>query len=325
MAADEPYLAFRCPGCDHVVLQDVELPSFDETADYRSDARSTLASIAVCDECEAEYVIDITAEGNDSYEREIRGHRRRLIMLGLPPQFEERDDYEFWLDDDQLDDPYRIFLRSSSGLMNLAKADVTDRLERALFTMLYANSFAILEAYLCDRLVSLVTYNEDVLKGFLSRYDKLGASKIPLQAVLGNPRIVYQQVDYHLKALIYHKFADVEGVYKAAFGIDVFPDAKVKRFLEAATEIRHDCVHRNGRDKTGAQRDISPIALSELSRAVSAVVQHIERALDHPIKLRRFYFAENPEPNDASSVEDRSEEEMLAAIDQLPLRPAVEP
>ncbi|WP_421477633.1 hypothetical protein [Agrobacterium tumefaciens] len=316
MAISSPYVAFRCTECDEVVSEECDLPPYDLMADTGGDAVGTEDLEVVCPYCETEHEITITAWQLNYWEVESRHPmlRQKKIFLHVPPQFDDEDEFEMFLEDERLDDPYRIFVRSSSGLHALAKVDlVNERLEQAQLRMMYANYIATLEAYLCDRLISLVTYSDAVLKKFLSAHRKLGTKTIPLQAILGNPSIVIEQVEEHLKSQLYHKVDVVTELYRDAFGIDVFKNSDRKVALEAAIKLRHDIVHRNGRAKDGVMISIDHSMVTRVNMLVGGLVNEVETALEELIKEKSFYEFEHPRPKVYEPVDDASEEEIEAA------------
>jgi hypothetical protein len=115
MSFDAAYIAFRCTACNKTVFEDCELSVFDETADSRGDAVEEAECSALC-ECGAEHTFTIAAYGADYYEVEPKGEERIRVMLYQPPSIEDEEQFEMFLDPPDVDDPYRIFLRSSSGL-----------------------------------------------------------------------------------------------------------------------------------------------------------------------------------------------------------------
>lgn len=316
MATSSPYVAFRCTECDEIVFEECELPPYDLTAESGRDPVANEDLKAVCPYCETEHEITIGAWQLNYWEVESQHPmlRRKKIFLYVPPQFDSEDEFEMFLEDERLDDPYRIFVRSSSGLHALARVDFTNvRLEQAQMRMLYANYIGTMEAYLCDRLISLVTYNDAALKKFLSAHKKLGTKSIPLQAILGNPSIVIEQVEEHLKSQLYHRIDVVTELYRDAFGIDVFKNSDRKIALEDAIKLRHDIVHRNGRAKDGVMISLDQSMVTRVSMLVGGLVNEIETALEDLIKEKSFYEFEHPAPRMYEPVTDASEEEIEAA------------
>lgn len=316
MAISSPYVAFRCAECDEIVSEECVLPPYDLMAETGRDAVGTEDLQVVCPYCETEHEITITAWQLNYWEVESRHPmlRQLKILLYVPRHFDDEEEFEMFLADERLDDPYRIFVRSSSGLHALAKVDfANDRLEQAQLRMMYANYIAMLEAYLCDRLISLVTYNDAVLKKFLSAHKKLGTKNIPLQAILGNPSIVLEQVEEHLKSQLFHRVEVVMELYRDAFGIDVSKNSDRKVALEAAIKLRHDIVHRNGRAKDGVMISLDDSMVTRVNMLVSGLVNEVETALEEVITEKSFYEFEHPRPKAYEPVTEASEEELEAA------------
>jgi hypothetical protein len=119
MAVESPYIALRCPECGVVIVQDCDLPTYNLGSETGSDAAGTEESEISCPQCEATFAVAITAWQLNYWEVECSGVR---VLLHTPPSFEDEDQFEMYLDDVDLDDPYHVFLRSSSGLDALAKA-----------------------------------------------------------------------------------------------------------------------------------------------------------------------------------------------------------
>lgn len=121
--SDASYIAYRCPSCASVVFEDCELPCFDETADSRGDAVDETECVGQCS-CGEEIEFTITAYGANYYEIAAPEDRDLKVALYYPPTIEDEEEYEMFLHSPELDDPYRIFLRSSSGLSGLARLEL---------------------------------------------------------------------------------------------------------------------------------------------------------------------------------------------------------
>lgn len=314
--SDASYIAYRCPSCASVVFEDCELPYFDETADSRGDAVDETECVGQCS-CGEEIEFTITAYGSNYYEIAAREEGDLKVALYYPPTIEDEEEYEMFLDSPELDDPYRIFLRSSSGLSGLARLELpVERLEQSQYRMLYANHIAIMEAYLCDRLIDLISYDDEVLRGFVLKHQPLKSITVPVHSVLGRPDIARKQALKYLRDFLYHKLDAVQSIYKDAFGINVFANTARKEALAEMIRIRHDLVHRNGRDKeTGQVHRFEPIELSRVSQAVGGLVHEIENSLQHHVRMKRFQQFENPPQAAAQPIDfnELSDEEAEAA------------
>lgn len=314
--SDASYIAYRCPSCATVVFEDCELPYFDETADSRADAVNETDCVGQCS-CGEEIEFTITAYGANYFEVVARKEADLKVALYYPPTIEDEEEYEMFLDPPELDDPYRIFLRSSSGLSGLARIELpVERLEQSQYRMLYANHIAIMEAYLCDRLIDLISYDDEVLREFVLKHQPLKSMTVPIHSVLGHPEIARKQSLKYLRDFLYHKLDAVQSIYKDAFGINVFANVARKQALAEMIRVRHDLVHRNGRDKdTGKVHKFEPIELSRVSQAVGGLVHEIENSLQQHVRMKRFRQFENPPPATTEPIDSNelSDEEVETA------------
>ena len=84
----------------------------------------------------------------------------------------------------------------------------------------------------------------------------------------------------HLSDLIYHRLEQVAELYYIAFGIGIWPNKDASGKLFGAVKLRHDCVHRNGKDKDGNElTGITREYVESVLEAALAMVIHIEGGL----------------------------------------------
>lgn len=153
--------------------------------------------------------------------------------------------------------------------------------------MVFSQVVALMEAYLSDRLLRLVTDYREIKARVIAGGDFLKDQKLTLAEALVDPGMAEAQFRLGLQKILYHDLPKVEKLYKIALKNDAFPsDLTLRQTLDEAIKIRHDCVHRNGRSTDGLAHSISKLMTNELVRAVNGLVQHIEgRAADSISKL----------------------------------------
>ena len=86
---------------------------------------------------------------------------------------------------------------------------------------------------------------------------------------------IEKKVKGDLLGLIYHKLDKIKAIYKITFNID-FPDIGD---LMKKVNIRHDLVHRNGKNKNGREHTISKTELNETYYLVLEFVKNIDEQL----------------------------------------------
>jgi len=120
--------------------------------------------------------------------------------------------------------------------------------KNTLSRMIFANGVSILETYLFEVLNYVVFANTTVIERLISA-PPLKERKLDFKEVYKNPNIVEDQVRRYLSETLYHKLDTVRKLYQVAVGVDIFPDEALKQQLQEQIKIRHDLVHRNGRNK----------------------------------------------------------------------------
>lgn len=105
--------------------------------------------------------------------------------------------------------------------------------------------------------------------------------KITLRDILSDPDCVKRKVTDYLRGLSYHNFSLVAEIYKAALGLDIFPNPNIEKTLMISLPVRHDCVHRNGQTKEGEPRTgISRPYVVEIGVAMFGMATTIENLMD---------------------------------------------
>lgn len=156
---------------------------------------------------------------------------------------------------------------------------------KAVPRMLLAQYFSAIEAYLCDRLIGLISSDDAALVSLVKNNIEWRDEKISVAELAANPNALKEWVKKRLLDLIYHNFTKIDMYYRSSLGSTIFPDTVTKTTLMRFLPIRHDCVHRYGRDKDGNEHDITDADLDELSEALQAVVSHIESAFEARMSL----------------------------------------
>lgn len=149
---------------------------------------------------------------------------------------------------------------------------------KAVPRMLFTQYFSATEAYLGDRLIGLVTSDNAALASLVKNNTEWSDEKISVADLAANPNALKEWVKKRLLDLVYHNFVKIDMYYRGALGATIFPDDDTKKTLMGFIPVRHDCVHRYGRDKEGKERDITDVDLDRLGKALQAVVIHVEGA-----------------------------------------------
>lgn len=204
-----------------------------------------------------------------------------VLNLNRPELVERRrlanEEAAYFLDyDANPPKPFEVFSYSLNTIRSLAKIERASANERQyLRNILFANAISALEAYLSDTLILAVTRDTTSLRGFVESFHDFKKEKFDLRDVFQR----YDDIQDHsvsaLRALMFHDLPKIAAIYRDALGIS-FPGFGP---LHRAVLIRHDIVHRNGKNKDGARHKIDPKGLEGLCVAAESFVADVERQL----------------------------------------------
>ncbi|TAI82298.1 HEPN/Toprim-associated domain-containing protein [Pectobacterium versatile] len=166
--------------------------------------------------------------------------------------------------------------RSLADLHNLIESEP---LNLALMRMCYSGIITIMEAYLSDIFITSVKHLP-VRRRFVEKYEKFqSGKKEPLSEVFKLLDRLDQVIEEELFKLSFHHVPTVTKLYKECLHIE-FPE-DLKEQIGKAVSLRHDIVHRNGRNTQGQSHAIMLKDVKELDLLISDFISYIDtRILD---------------------------------------------
>ena len=279
MSPREPSFEFVCPRCEAEISETIEdVPSYDVLVDRESDAQGYVEQTVTCAACENQFVVGIRNTGA-SLVAELADHETPVTVIDDP--IHEPDDpweVEAYQRENLPDDPAKIFKFATYDIGHIAAEMEGRGLIDALNRMLLVQYFSAIEAYLSDRLIRLVLDDPKAMSALVKGNKEWLADKIGVVELVSNPNAFRDWVHTRLRELMYHNFVRIVLYYRSALGSTIFPDEAAKKTLMELVPVRHDCVHRYGRDHDGRERSISKVDLERLSTALEGVVAHLEAA-----------------------------------------------
>lgn len=272
-------LSFECSRCgEDIEEEEFELPGFDYSAEVHSDGRGTECVNLICPGCEKEYSVEIS-NMFDQFEAEIPDDPGISVNISVPSQvINDYDDYDYedYLKSYVPDEPWRRYEHSLQLLDEIVAAAGALKSYPMFLRMLLLQHVAMMEAYLCDRLITLVAL-EPVRVMLIKGYPNLQNQKYPLVALAANPNLVAEKTVTFLKAQLYHELDEVEKMYESALGSTPFLDDPSKTFLKSVVINRHHCVHRDGKDNDGVVlREVNEDYIKDVRENISGLVKNIE-------------------------------------------------
>ena len=266
--ADSVTVKYECPKCGHVNNDTFGVPSPDFSAETHHDSINQDFDDAVCENCGAQYNVILT-NGFYGGEGEIEDVEKILdVDESIPGEDDEYYDKQLFKDTHS--DTEKA-LEAIDGLPQ----EIKDNLNR----LLYANTISKLEVYLCDTIVSYVLSCEAHKQKFVQNYEPLAEQKFPMKSIFAKFNSLDKLIKGALTSIVYHDVELVRKLYKNVIGIELPPTKEI----EEAIEIRHDIVHRNGKDKEGNMRNISKDDVEHLSDHILDYIYEVDTMVQSKI------------------------------------------
>lgn len=263
--ADFIVLKFKCPKCGGLNKTDaLSIPTPDFMAETHHDSCNSEDYEHLCPNCE--HLFDITINngiyGGDGEISDINEDDGLTVEEEFPDTDYE-EDYKSKLFDDHVRETIDV----------LDKIDhLDDTSQKLLYRTLFANIISSMEAYLSDKLISQVLSTNESKKKFVENYKEYKETKLSLSDIYRKMENMDSLIVKSLKDIIYHNLPLVKNLYKAALGIDIGDISELMKYVA----IRHDIVHRNGKNKKGELCNISKDDVTELATKISDFIRNIE-------------------------------------------------
>lgn len=148
------------------------------------------------------------------------------------------------------------------------------------FRMIYTRAFTILEAYLSDVIKHLILAWPKALENLVNddqTCKELSFGKYTLSQIIKDPDFVTTTVLDSLSTVLYHNIPKALRILRAILKKNIEIDIE---HICKYCDIRHDLVHRNGKDKDGNAIEINDTK----TRMVFVHTQAFVRQIDKQIK-----------------------------------------
>lgn len=186
-------------------------------------------------------------------------------VLDVDIEYPEEDDA--WYDKELFDATHADVIKV------MEKIDSLDEdMKSYLYKLLYANLITSMEAYLSDTLIKYVTENDEYLRKFTETYKPFKNQTITIDNIFNRMDHLKDIVKEELRELMYHNLPKIKQIFKDSMGIDI---GVIKELCKAVL-IRHDIVHRNGKNKEGKAHVITKENVEQLCTQVNEFIYNIE-------------------------------------------------
>jgi len=255
-------IVFRCPKCNKVCTAKLGVPAPDFTAETHHDSINIQYDECYCENCDSTYNVELSTG--------FYGGICEIFDIDSVLDYEEIYDNEDYTYNrelfDECYDEIAKLLDTIEPLDNQSK--------EVLYRLLYANIITRMETFLADTLKFYVLSSEKNIRFFTENYKPFQKELVPLsdihKRVDNQPSCVRQVLD----SLMYHDLPKIKQIYKV-LNVDIGDIGD----LAKAVIIRHDIVHRNGKDKDGNQRLITREMIEELSSKVAYLIYDVSNQM----------------------------------------------
>ena len=281
-----------CPSCTHDNASELEIPEFSPTSDRPRDWASIDLILIDCENCDEEFEGTVT-NSVIGVEFHIKGSDGKSIEIDAPDDFylyqQYDQDYSDWLDFDASDDPFSEYIDSYHHISDLIADYNNHHSSEIVIRMVFVHHITALEAYLSDTLINYVLENKSAMIKLLKADDEIRKKKFTIEQIADKEDLVENEVKSYLRGIMYHNLSRVQFLYRATLGIDIF-DLDISRAeLEKAVEIRHHCVHRNGKDKEGKPLEIlTRKYVDKIGELIRKLVEYTDNKLIEKLSDGKF-------------------------------------
>lgn len=276
-AFDGLLVNFACPNpdCQNILEYHVEDAVFDVSTDQHSDGIGHAETKVVCDECQDEFEVVVLAAGVGK-EVVVKGYPHVTVEF-VDHAFEQ--EYDDFLAEYKPEDPFGVYNATVIELDNLQHGStIVPSAKRAFNKMVCLQHIIAVEAYLSDRLIKIVTNHDDKLLTLVGATPALRDIKPKLIDVAKDPNFVANAAKDYLQRFSFHDLASVAGFYRAVLKVNLFENEEHEKEMLQIIKMRHDLVHRSGRDNAGKDVVIEDEHITILKELMMALVARIEAA-----------------------------------------------
>lgn len=258
-------LKFKCPECGEEVITDaLSVPSPDFTAETHRDSINSDWFEANCENCDHGFTIDLNTGfyGGDGMIDDVDE------ILEVEEEIADNDYENF----DQ-----ELYEATHTEIEHMLDSfdTIPESLRPFICRLLYGNAITMMETYLGDTLKREVFKDENSIRKFVEAYEPFSKIEIKLSGLFAKKDSLPKYIKEVLNSILYHDLPKIKPIYRAILDIDL---GDIKELYKAVL-IRHDLVHRNGKDKDGNEHEINEAKVRELLTSVNALIQRSEAQL----------------------------------------------
>ncbi|MXN63278.1 hypothetical protein GR183_00040 [Stappia sp. GBMRC 2046] len=276
----ETDVRFECPVCGKYAETSAEVPEPNwGAAEKMSDLTSEDQTEVVCNHCKTAFSAYVY-NSSSSCDVTLDEHPDTVVDADMaffsPPD-------EDWTETDIPANPYDVFMQSYHHTGDILADHGGDDGSHLINRMVFAQQVGAMEAYLGDTLKNRVNEKPEAMLRLLEADKELAKQRFGLAEIAAKPEIVSEAVAQYLRSILYHNLPKVDFLYRTALEVTVLRSDADKAKLMKAINYRHDCIHRNGFDKDGAQlTKFTKAYVQETADLIKSLVEQIEEDVYGP-------------------------------------------
>lgn len=274
-------LRFNCCKCKEPIeeiLENIPTPNLMAEKDTHSATLELDTTYIECPNCHKEYSINLSASicGGELYSDDLDESTEVEIEDCENEYFEDYS--EIVESNSKYFDTFCNQMESNKKLFenDILKPELIETLNKLLFV----NLITCLETYLSDAIINSIFNNEQYLKRFVENFKDYHKLSFNLNDIYKEMDKLQKRVKDDLFELMYHNLPKISNIYKIIFDIDI-PDNMGE--IMQRIKIRHDLVHRNGKDKNNKEINISKPQLVETYDLIYNFIKEIDNKLNERI------------------------------------------
>lgn len=254
---------FTCPDCGEEVESDaLWVPSPNFAAENNSDSMNFENYEVECDNCGRSFEVTLY---NAMYGGEVEVED--VDDVAVEEEYaDEEEDYENYVFDVT---PEKL-------------TDILDEIETLseptrdyLYRQLYAGAITSMEAFLSSTLLKVVLSSDENKRKFVEKYLPYRDEQITFANIFEQMENLDTKIQETLRGLMYHNLGKIKPIYKEVLDIDLGDIGDIMK----AVQIRHDIVHRSGKDKEGNLHNIKKENVASLVEKVSFLMSAVSTKL----------------------------------------------
>lgn len=180
-------------------------------------------------------------------------------------------------DSGSLTEHYKLFMKALFTIETLIKeANFSqENYNKSFLRLAFSSIIASLEAYLADYFYDAVMETEQTMDKLFANSEEFQKKKFTIKEVLEFQATKRAKAKRYIQNTIWHRLNVVEGLYSKVLSVSF--DNELIEKIRLYISIRHDIVHRNGRDKDGRLQEITEDKIISCISNVQRLVENIER------------------------------------------------